>query len=116
MTTQPHSLISRSEDLCKRALVTDQLSHRDHDRMHNLLDERKEALRLLREHIVKSEAQTLEFAGLESRVFELVGLLVRGPNGHDWRKDLPPWTNPSEFYQKAKALAKWAVGRSRASQ
>lgn len=111
-----HTLASRSLDLLQRAQVTDALSHRHHERMHNLLDERKEALQLVRELVASSEAKMKEFVALESRVFELAGLAVRGPNGHTWISDFPEREKASLFYQALRALVKWMAERSRIAQ
>jgi len=110
------SLKAQAQDLLQRAAATDSLSHRDHDRMHNVLAERREALQLIAKLEAKAEAQTKEFASLVSRVFELAGLAVRGPNGHAWMRDFPHKENASEFYQALRALVKWITGRIEASQ
>ena len=110
------SLKAQAQDLLQRAAATDSLSHRDHDRMHNLLAERREALLLVAKLEVKSEAQKKEFVSLVSRVSEIAGLAVRGPNGHAWMQDFPNRENASQFYQALRALVKWITGRIEASQ
>jgi len=111
-----YSLISRSQDLLQRAQATDELSHRHHERMHNLLEERKEALQLMRQLLEDSETKKLEFVALESRVFEIVGRLVRGPNGHVWKKEFPDGQSASQFYQDMHGLVKWMAERARIAQ
>ena len=75
--------------------------------------ERREALDLLEESADVIETILQEFIGLESRVFELVGLATRSKNGHSWLLDLPLRENGSEFYQRLHALAKYCRGRTR---
>ncbi len=107
------SLIARSRDLRQRAKATKDISPTSHGRGAHILLEWQEAMQLLEEFETRDEAMRKEYIGLESRAFELAGLAVRGPNGHNWMKDFPQREKASEFYQKLRELVKWAAERSR---
>lgn len=104
--------------MLQRAAVTDALPATDKTRMSLVVLERRDALLLLDEMREAYETATREFIGLESRVFEIATLLVRGPNGHEWLKSLSELdrATASEIYQKFNALARHLMLRSKAAQ
>ena len=113
MTTR--SLISRSRDLRQRATETDGLPGSP-EKFERLSSERRKLREMNEDLEAALESATKEFIGLESRLFEVVGLAVRGPNGHAWMTDFPARENASAFYQKLREIVRWAAERSEASK
>jgi hypothetical protein len=95
-------------------MATDELPHRERGtQMAHALLERREALRINEDLELELEDVMKEFVALAARVFDLVGLATRGPNGHTWLTDLPSRENGSAFYQELRALAKYCAERKR---
>lgn len=109
------TLAARSKRLRQAALATDALSPRDPHRGGHVWSERREALQLLEQLETMTETMAIEFAGLESRVFELAGLAVPSPNGRPWLNELPV-AHRSKFFQLFFQLVRWMAERSRYAQ
>jgi hypothetical protein len=112
VSKQTHSLASRLQDLLSRAEVTDTPNHKDFYHYEAILQERTEALQLLRELAAKDAIKTHFCIALKSRAYKTASAAVKAKIGHDWIerfKDHERREAIGELVRELRGLIGWAA-------